>query len=133
MHKLLFTIIAIFCTLNTYARDLSDIYEKVNPAVVVIFSSSKDITSDDGKTRRVNSTGLGSGFMISHKRLITAHHVVTVAEKVNIKFLDGEVIPAKVVSSFKSADVALLEFIRPKKDVVTVQLSDSDQVKIGEQ
>ena len=111
--------------------DLTKLYEKVNPAVVVIITEVKDVVSVGSITKTVSSEGLGSGFMISDKQLITAAHVVQVAEKLNIKFGDGEIIPAKVITSFNSADVALVELIWPRKNVVTVKLGDSDKAKIG--
>ena len=83
-------------------------------------------------TKTVTSGGLGSGFMISDNQIITAAHVVKVAEKVSVQFLDGEVIPAKVISAYGTADVALLELIWPRKNAITLNLADSDQVKIGE-
>ena len=59
--------------------------------------------------------------------------MVQVAEKVEVEFLDGEIIPAKVISAYGNADVALIELIWPRKNAVTLKLADSDQVKIGEQ
>jgi serine protease Do len=70
--------------------------------------------------------------MISDTQVVTAAHVVQVAEKLSVQFLDGEEIPAKVISAYAAADVALIELIWPKKDAVTVPLGDSDKVQIGE-
>lgn len=120
-------------TVNIYAQNLSALYEQVNPAVVVIFTEEKDLVNTGFSVETVTSDGLGSGFMISDKQIITASHVVNVAEKVQVQFLDGEVIPAKVISSFKTADVALIELVWPKKEAKTLKLADSDALKIGEQ
>lgn len=114
------------------AQSLSDLYEKVNPAVVVILTEQKEIVSSGKNTQTVTSGGLGSGFMINDKHIVTAAHVVQVAEKVDVQFLDGEIIPAKVISAYSTADVALLELIWPRKNAVSLNLADSDQVKIGE-
>ncbi|UCE94306.1 MAG: trypsin-like peptidase domain-containing protein, partial [Flavobacteriaceae bacterium] len=51
---------------------------------------------------------------------------------VNVQFLDGEIIPAKVISAYATADVALLELIWPRKNAVTLKLADSDAVRVGE-
>lgn len=130
--KYLILSLLFLATLSIQSQDLSKIYEKVNPAVVEILTEQKDIVNIGSETKTVTSGGLGSGFMISDKQLITAAHVVQVAEKVTIKFLDGEVIPANVISSFSSADIALVELLYPKKNAVIVKFGDSDKAKIGE-
>ncbi len=114
------------------SQSLSELYEKTNPAVVVILTEQKELISSGSMTKTVTAGGLGSGFMISDTQIITAAHVVQVAEKVDVEFLDGEKIPAKVISAYSNADVALLELIWPRKNAVTVKLADSDKVKIGE-
>ncbi|WP_298539062.1 trypsin-like peptidase domain-containing protein [uncultured Aquimarina sp.] len=126
---LIFILLSSFCT----AQDLSKIYETVNPAVVVIFTQEAKLESNGGITRTVTSEGLGSGFMVSESEIITASHVVDAAETLRVKFIDGEVRSAKVISTFKSADVALIKLDIPKKDAITVNFGDSDRVKIGEQ
>ena len=121
----------VFMTLSAKAQDLTELYEKVNPAVVVILTEEKETISNGTTTKTVSSGGLGSGFMVSDTQIITAAHVVQVAEKLSVKFSDGEIIPAKVISSFNSADLALIELIWPRKNAVTVKLGNSDLAKIG--
>jgi len=117
---------------NALAQDLAELYERTNPAVVVILTEQKELVSTGQNTKTVTAEGLGSGFLISDTQIVTAAHVVKVAEKVNVQFLDGEVIPAKVISAYAAADVALLELIWPRKNPVTVHFADSDAVRIGE-
>ncbi|OZV67681.1 S1C family serine protease [Winogradskyella aurantia] len=135
MRKSFVVILTLAYFLNGLsAQDLSGLYEKVSPAVVVIFTTEKDIlTTANNQSKQVDQNGLGSGFMISDKHIITAAHVVKVPERLQVQFEDGEVIPAKVVSSYKSADIALLELFRPRFNPVTVELGNSDELKIGEQ
>ncbi len=122
----------ILLSISIKAQSLSDLYEKVNPAVVVILTEQKELVSSGKMSKTVTAGGLGSGFMISDSQIVTAAHVVQVAEKVNVEFLDGEIIPAKVISAYANADVALLQLIWPRKNAVILNLADSDQVKIGE-
>ncbi|MFY0601627.1 MAG: trypsin-like peptidase domain-containing protein [Cyclobacteriaceae bacterium] len=122
-----------FFSQTLFAQDLSAIYEKVSPAVVIILTEEKKIATSEEKSNYTHDAGLGSGFMISDKEIITAAHVVSVAEKINVQFHDGEVIPAKVTSSFQGADVALIELLWARKNPKTVELADSDNVRIGEQ
>lgn len=131
MKSIIVFSILLFINISVNAQDLTKLYEKVNPAVVVIITEVKDVVNLGDVTKTVSSKGLGSGFMISNNQLITAAHVVQVAEKLNVKFGDGEVIPAKVITSFNTADIALLELIWPRKNAVTVTLGDSDKAKIG--
>ncbi len=123
----------LLLTLSIQSQDLSTIYEKVNPAVVEILTEQKEIVSYGSSSKAVTSGGLGSGFMISDTQIITAAHVVQIAEKVTVKFLDGEIIPANVISSYNIADVALIELLYPRKNAVFVKLGNSDKAKIGSQ
>jgi len=121
----------LFLSISGLSQDLSAIYEKVSPAVVVIFTEENTVQKMDGIDMRTTSAGLGSGFMISDKRVITAAHVVGVPEQIQVKFLDGEIIPANVVAYHKQADVAMLELIWAKKNAATVPLGNSDDLKVG--
>lgn len=130
----------IFCiillsilSVSVQSQDLTALYEKVNPAIVVILTEQKEIVNTNNITQTVTSGGLGSGFMISDNQIITAAHVVQVAEKVDVQFLDGETIPAKVISAYSNGDVALIELIWPRKNIAPLKLGDSDKVNIGEQ
>lgn len=124
-------ILLLLTTLSFQAQDLAALYEKVNPAVVVILTEEKEMVNVGNTTKAVTSSGLGSGFLISDKQIITAAHVVQVAEKLVVQFYDGEKIPANVISSYSTADIALIELLWPRKNAVTVKLGDSDQAKIG--
>ncbi len=116
------------------AQDLSQIYEGVSPAVVAIFTEEYGLTTNsDNKTMTVTTNGLGSGFMISNKLIVTAAHVVKVPERLTVQFYDGQTSPAKVVTSYKNADIALIELLIPKINAVTVKFGDSDKMKIGNQ
>ncbi len=127
-------IIALFLlfSISVKSQDLTVLYEKVNKAVVVVLTEQKEFIKSGSSTKSVTSSGLGSGFMISDTEIITAAHVVQIADNIKVKFIDGEEIPAKVISSYIHADVALLKLIWPKKNAKTVKLADSDKVKIGE-
>ncbi len=128
-----FIVIFLLVGFCSKAQDLSSLYEKVDPAVVVIFTEEKTLVSNGKTTKTVASGGLGSGFLISDKQIVTAAHVVQVAENIQVQFVDGEVIPAKVVSAYKAADLALIELVWPRKNAVTVALGNSNEVKIGHQ
>src|SRR6185503_13129536 len=79
--------------------DVSDIYKKVSPGVVYIAS------------RTAQGQASGSGFVLSGDgSIVTNDHVVENATQVSVRFTEnGDPIPAKVVGTDPSTDVALLK------------------------
>lgn len=128
----LVTFILCALSLKGHSQDLSQLYEEVKPSVVILFTEEMQLEQRGATITKVSAPGLGSGFMISSTTLMTAAHVVNVAEQIFVRFSDGEIIKANVTSSFKGPDVALLRLESPKKNAVTVKLGNSDAVKIGE-
>lgn len=133
MNKILL-LLCITGTTLLQAQDISKIYEKVSPSVVAIITEENTIvTTESNDSQRVSSNGLGSGFLVTDQLVVTAAHVVKAPQSLMVQFADGDVIPAKVISSYQSADIALLGLTRPKKNATTVQFGDSDKMKIGQQ
>ncbi len=109
------TAIAVCCAFSISAgaaehkESLADLYERVGPSVVEI-ATIQEIIADKGPAKRMRSGGLGSGFLVSEDGLImTASHVVQMAEDVAVRWVNGEVSKAKIISSNPNADVALLK------------------------
>ena len=115
------------------AKSLKSVFRQVNPAVVVI------VTKEGGFSRSVPDEliikgGLGSGIVVSKEGLVmTAAHVVQVANEVSAHFLDGSQVMAKVVSSAPQADVALLKLNYVTDNLHVAELGDSDLVSIGDE
>ncbi|MCA1901312.1 MAG: DegQ family serine endoprotease [Candidatus Hydrogenedens sp.] len=75
--------------------------------------------------------GLGSGFIISEDGyIVTNHHVVNDADKINIKLKDGREFSAKKIGSDPETEVALLKI--EASGLPTVKLGNSDKIKVGE-
>lgn len=78
---------------------------------------------------------LGSGFIISQDGLIvTNHHVVKGADKINIKFRAGEEeksYPAQVIGTDSETDLALLRIDADMK-LPTLEFGDSDEMQVGQ-
>ncbi len=127
------TIIVLAGERSAVGQDLSAIYEKVNPAVVTIIVTTEEIVGTGVRKQTATVAGLGSGFMISDKQLITAAHVVQNAESISVVFTTNEKMPGKVISIYKNADVALVELAFAPKTPVSVPIGNSDSMKIGEQ
>jgi serine protease Do len=115
------------------AQSLRNVFQQVNPAVVVV------VTREGGFSRSIPNMpvirgNLGSGIVVSKDGLImTAEHVVHVADKVIVHFLDGSQIPAKVISSAQQADVAILKLNYLPDDLHVVEIGNSDLVEIGDE
>ena len=112
---------------------ISELFLKVDGAVVEI-TTVQQVVADQGPARRVSSGGLGSGFLISGDGLIvTAAHVVQVADEVSVRFVTGDVVTAKILASAPSADVALIRAESVPAGIEPVVLGDSDSAMVGDQ
>ncbi len=130
---ILTTCVFILFTGKIVGQDLSELYKKVNPAVVTLHVTTQEIVGAGSKKQTASVQGVGSGFMISEKRLVTAAHVVQTAETITVMFVSGEKIPGKVLSVYKNADVALVELTFKPTHPVIVPLGNSDEMEIGDQ
>ena len=127
----LFIIGFIFCTNSLFAQNIAALYKEVNPSVVTILTESKILKQD---YQVATDEGIGSGVLISNKgEILTAAHVVNDAEKITVKFLNGEEILAKVIRSAPIADIALIKLSWMPKEFTVAKIGDSDKASIGEQ
>jgi S1-C subfamily serine protease len=128
--------ISIFASTPCGAADgstISDLYLEVDGAVVEI-ATVQQVVADQGPARRVSSGGLGSGFLISADgRIVTAAHVVQVADEVAVRFVTGDVVTARILASDRSADVALIKVDSVPAGIQPVVLGDSDSARVGDQ
>lgn len=136
MKKVVFIFAIFIVSTNARGQDLSALFEKVSPAVVQIQTKEKEVVGEGQMKQTVTAEGLGSGILISPEGLIlTAAHVVQTAEEVKVVFKNEEVIPAKIIATEQTADVALIKLAWPPSDksIHIPKVSDSDLVKTGEQ
>jgi S1-C subfamily serine protease len=114
------------------AGGLSDLFKQVKDSVVVIETTEKGV---DPVTELglVSIDGLGSGVLISEDgKIMTAAHVVQVADRIRVRFPDGEVIAARVLTSDPAADLALLQLEKLPANAHVAELGDSDLVQVGD-
>src|SRR2546423_8399828 len=130
---------------NAFAK----VFETVAPSVVIIEISKKGESEapsledfffqgppDENNTPRnprsfQPSQSEGSGFMVRPDGYIfTNFHVVEAADKIEVKLKDGRSFPAKVVGTDEKTDIAVVKI--DAKDLPTVQLGDSDAVRVGQ-
>lgn len=115
--------------LSTEETTVSDIYKKVLPAVVTIFTKSNNFTEKGA----VQSQGQGSGVLISHDcYILTAAHVVDGASEILVKTQDGKMRKATILFSEKTADIALLQLKVLDPTLAHAKLGDSDNLVVGQ-
>ena len=94
---LLLGMLAAVCG-SAEAQQIRDVFRRVNPSVVVVHTQKKEKgrPAADGE---LNAQNLGSGVLVSAEgRILTAAHVVQTADRVEVEFLGGRRMPARIVS-----------------------------------
>jgi len=114
------------------AQDLSDVFDRVQRAVVTVRTTEREAVSG-GDRKTVSVAGQGSGVLISGDgKVLTAAHLVDAASEIQVDFAEGERVRARVVSSEPDADVSLLQLDRVPPGAVAARLADSDRARIGD-
>lgn len=81
------------------AQQLRDLFRKVSPSVVVVRTIERGLAREPS-AGLVTIPGLGSGVLISADgKVLTAAHVIQIADRVGVEFMDGKIYPAHVVGS----------------------------------
>ena len=112
------------------AQAVGDVFRRVSPSVVVIRSRGRDVAASG----QVRFGEIGSGVLISADgKVMTAAHVVHAMDEINVEFIGGETVPARVVSSEPAADLSLLQLDRVPAGVRVSRLADSRTVRVGDQ
>jgi len=84
--------------------------------------------------------GIGSGFIFDYedkKYVLTNTHVVagragTGAPEIELSLPDGRVIKGKLAGFDRAQDIACIGLTNPPADIPTVELGDSDALRVGE-
>ncbi len=151
---------AITTSLEGYENALEAIYAKVNPSVVSIrvvskqegvsidsldqnfpfpnfpglpdFFGSPDKNNDEPSTPQYTQA-LGSGFVWDKEGyIVTNHHVVDGADKIQVTFSDGVTLTAKLIGSDSDSDLAVIKVENPGFTLTPISVSDSSNVKVGQ-
>lgn len=119
--------------------DTTSVVNKVNDSVVgvvVYQNTSNNIFGfSDSSSSSESQSGSGSGVVYDqtgkYTYIITNHHVIDGANKVQVVFSNNEYVDAEVVGSDEYSDVAILR-CQPSFDVSVIDLGDSDLLDKGE-
>ncbi|HXE43621.1 MAG TPA: trypsin-like peptidase domain-containing protein [Conexibacter sp.] len=111
-----------------------DIYTRAAPGVVYVRSvlgssqSSSPFGTDQG-----GGAATGTGFVIDGEgHILTNYHVVEGATSVSVGFDDQRIVPAKVLGTDPTNDLALLDVDPGGLKLVPLQLGDSRTAEVGD-
>ena len=127
---LLATLVTLVPPAPAGAQVVGDVFRRVSPSVVVIRSRGRDVA----ESGQVRFGEVGSGVLISADgKVMTAAHVVQAMDEINVEFIGGETVPARVVASEPAADLSLLQLDRVPAGVKVARLANSSAVRVGDQ
>lgn len=133
------------------ASTYSNAAKKAMPAVVNIFTSSKNASSphqqfmDDPLFRHFfgeqeegeeeeedqSDSSLGSGVIVSAEGLIlTNHHVISTADSIEVALADGRKLPATIVGTDPESDLALLKV--EAENLPSITFASADKLDVGD-
>ncbi len=137
--------------LAAYQGTLENIYSTVSPSVVNIHVVQKvaagDITTDfqqlpgfpffsnpqGQQPQEQFQAALGSGFVWDQQgHIVTNNHVVSGADKIQVTFSDGTIVPAKLVGADPDSDLAVIKVDAAADQLHPVQMADSTAIKVGQ-
>ncbi len=81
--------------------------------------------------KKQRQSSLGSGFIISRDGyIVTNHHVIAKAEKIEVKLYNGRTFTAKIIGKDKITELALIKI--EADDLPYVKWGDSDAIEVGD-
>ncbi len=103
------------------------IYQQAAPGMVTI---TTEVASRFGRV----GEGTGSGIVLNtNGDILTNAHVVAGADQLQVTFNDGRTLPATLVSSNTSADLAVIRVSATASTLHPLILGNSDNVRVGDQ
>ena len=107
---------------DTEEQQLTELYARVNPAVVSILVE-------------VGQTGVsqGSGFLFDDQgHIVTNQHVVEGAERIEVDFPSGLKLRGEVLGVDPDSDLAVIRLDEIPEGITPLSLADSDQAQVGQ-
>ncbi len=106
------------------------IYEKVADGVVNVTSIAVQM---DFFFNVFPTQGSGSGSIIDTRgHILTNHHVVANAQKLEVTLADGSKWPAKLIGSDPDNDLAVIKIDAPREKLKVIPMGDSKNLRIGQ-
>jgi len=126
---------AVSAALADQERLLVELYRRANPAVVSIDVFGTPLPENHpvvpGLPER--SRGQGSGFLYDDQgHIVTNHHVISGAERFQVRWYDGTTALADLVGSDPDSDLAVLKVRAIPAGVAPLPIGDSREVEVGQ-
>jgi len=113
--------------LDSYSRTVSQVVEKVAPAVVNIRVHQSGVDHHRGR----GTGGSGSGFIIAPDGFIlTNSHVVHATDQIEVTLADGRTYPATAIGDDPDTDLAVIRIDAP--NLSYARLGDSQSLRVGQ-
>jgi S1-C subfamily serine protease len=118
---------------------LTALFKKTENSVVQITSKVSTVNPYiiiNGNPLESQSTRLGSGFVYDDAgHIITNNHVISDAQEVDVRFVDGNIYSAKVLGTDPYNDIAVLEITDDfsEESIVPLPIADSSTLEVGQQ
>jgi S1-C subfamily serine protease len=110
-----------------------DIYERDAPGVVHVRSELRASASPTPFGTDQGGEATGTGFVIDAEgHILTNYHVVQDATSVSVGFDDNRVVPARVLGTDATNDLALLQVERDGLKLSPLELGDSSTAQVGD-
>jgi putative serine protease PepD len=111
-------------------RNNVGVYEKVADGVVNITSTAMQL---DFFFNAFPTQGSGSGSIIDTKgHILTNHHVVADAQKLEVTLADGSKWPGKLVGSDPDNDLAVIKIDASREKLKVISMGDSRNLRVGQ-
>ncbi len=115
-----------------------DLYAQCSKSCVSVISTVEYEYNYGFYGDKVEGTSLGSGFIVEGSKdgktgyyIITNHHVIEDAKKIEVKFYGSEERhKAKLIGSDEATDIAVLTI--EKTDLIPIPMGDSDALQVGQ-
>ena len=106
------------------------VYEKVADGVVNVTSTALQM---DFFFNAIPTQGSGSGSIIDTTgHILTNHHVVANAQKLEVTLADESKWPAKLIGSDPDNDLAVIKIEAPREKLKVIPMGDSKNLRIGQ-
>ncbi len=116
---------------ETGAKAVQQIYEEAGPGVVQVTTNGVDAGSPFFGPQSTSS--LGSGFVVDRDGyIVTNYHVIEGGQEIEVNFSGDDRVPAKVVGSDPSTDLAVLKIDAQARALTPLPLGNSDAVHVGD-
>jgi S1-C subfamily serine protease len=114
---------------------INQIYKAASPGVVDIVVTAQSQNPGFGFFGGQGGTTKGEGAGVvydTNGNILTDEHVVAGATSVTVNFQDGKSVPAKVLGTDPSTDVAVIHVDVPASQLHPIPLADSAQAQVGD-